>query len=227
MSSNFYKEVKKMKDRALKNPAYWVILGLSLVLSIWIYFTTPAKIVPVHLNIKGEVDGYGHKFSATFLFTIIILLMGALMAYCDKIDPYRENVRRSRRAVKPILNIVSAFMLFFQIVFAWLIKTGSKTVDSSIFVIALGVLMILLGNYLPTVKRNFFVGIRVPWTLASDEVWRRTHRLGGWLFIAVGLWMIVAALLRLGWEFWAIPAIIILVYVSIVYPYYLFKKLQA
>jgi len=216
-----------MKTKALKNPAFWAILGLSLALSIWTYSTTSARVVPVHINYRGQVDGYGSKFMATYFFTIMIAFIGLLLAYWDKIDPYGENVRRSRRAVRPILNITSAFLLFLQATFAWLIKTGAKSVNNSIFIIALGVFFILLGNYLPTVKRNFFVGIRVPWTLASDEIWRRTHRVGGWAFIILGLWMVIAALLKLSWPYWVIPFIAVFIYVSLIYPYYLFKKLPS
>ncbi|RKY99021.1 MAG: hypothetical protein DRQ10_06840 [Candidatus Hydrothermota bacterium] len=219
-------EVVTMRSKILKNPAYWVMLVMSLFLAVWIYLTTPQKTVPVHLNFRGEVDGYGHKFMSTFLFTLLIAFFGVLIGYLDRIDPYRENVRRSRRALKPILNIASAFMLFMQLTFAWLIKTNSTHVDSTMFGVGLGVLFILLGNYLPAVKRNFFVGVRVPWTLASDTVWRKTHRLAGWAFILIGVWIVIVSFAGLNRLFWIIPFLIVIVYVAFIYPFMLFKKLE-
>ncbi len=96
-----------------------------------------------------------------------------------------------------------------------------------LFGIGLGLLFVVLGNYLPKIPRNWFIGIRVPWTIASEEVWKRTHRLGGWLFViggcvmmalsAAGLSPVVAML---------VPLAPIMIVVAFIYPYIVFRKLQ-
>jgi uncharacterized membrane protein len=90
-----------------------------------------------------------------------------------------------------------------------------------------GLLFILLGNYLPKLPRNFFFGIRSPWTLASETVWKRTHILSGWLFVAAGC-------LMAGLSFTSIPFHILLLalilplalFSAVIYPYYLYRKIQ-
>ncbi len=206
---------------------FWTIFVVSLVLGLWAYFALPVSRMPVHLNFYGEVDRYGSKFSGTLLFPLMILGIGLLMLYLDRIDPMRGNVAKSKKALYPLLNGIAAFMLFMQIVFIWLVRTGASKVDSHLILIGVGLLFIFIGNYLPTIKRNFFVGIRTPWTLASDEVWRDTHRIGGWGFVLLGLWTIIVGFLRLDIWWWLAPFILVIVYIGIIYPFYRFKKIQA
>ncbi len=215
--------MKKMKNRWF----FWSIFVVSLLLGLWVYFTTPNVPVPVHLNMRGEVDGYGSKFMGTLLFPLVILVVGLLLIYLEKIDPFRENVKRSRKAIDATLDIMAAFMLFFQIAFSWLIKTNSNKLDTAVLYVGMGIMFILIGNYLPTIKRNFFVGVRTPWTLASDSVWRSTHRLAGWAFVLLGIWTILVGILKLNFWLWFAVFIVVIIYISIVYPFVKFKKEQS
>ncbi len=209
------------------NYLFWAIFAVSLVIGLWLYFTTPAGVpVPVHINAHGEVDGYGSRFAGTLLFPLVILGIGLLLIYLDRIDPLSSNVKLSRKALIPLLDGVALFMLFIQIVFAWLIKTGRNRVNPEIFLVGLGLFFIFIGNYLPAMKRNFFVGIRSPWTLASDEVWRATHRLGGWAFVLLGIWTIIVGLTGLGSAWWLVPMFVVVIYVGIIYPFWKFKKVE-
>ncbi len=84
---------------------------------------------------------------------------------------------------------------------------------------------IVLGNYLGKVRKNFFIGIRTPWTLASDEVWNRTHRLGGWIFVLIGFFMFLNAFIRFS-EGWLIGSIVVVALIPIVYSYVLYRKVE-
>ncbi len=206
---------------------FWFIVLVSVALGIWVYFTTPPGPVPVHLNLQGKVDGYGSKFWGTLMFPLTIIALGLLIFYLDRIDPFRKNVKSSKRALSATLDIIASFMLFFQIVFAWLIKTGSDRLDTTVLYLGLGVMFILIGNYLPAIKRNFFVGVRTPWTLASDKVWRSTHRLAGWAFVLLGIFTIIVPILKINFWIWMAVFLVVMIYVSIIYPFMKFKKLQA
>ena len=98
---------------------------------------------------------------------------------------------------------------------------------SDLFGIGFGLLFILLGNYLPKLPRNFFFGIRSPWTLASEVVWFRTHRISGSLFVAGGILFIILTLLKVNW---VISMIVILtplvLFTAFIYPYLLYRRLQ-
>jgi uncharacterized membrane protein len=84
---------------------------------------------------------------------------------------------------------------------------------------------VIIGNYLGRVRKNFFIGIRTPWTLASDEVWNRTHRIGGRLFILSGVIIWIGAILRLPLT-WTVGVAVGLVLIPVVYSYFLYRKIE-
>ena len=92
--------------------------------------------------------------------------------------------------------------------------------------IGLGLLFILIGNYLPKIPRNFFFGIRVPWTLASEIVWKKTHIIGGWVFVLTGLLMIILSFSKTGLFITLMISVGIILVFSILYPFILYKKLE-
>jgi uncharacterized membrane protein len=103
---------------------------------------------------------------------------------------------------------------------------ASINISSFVFV-AVGLLFMVIGNFLGKVRKNFFLGIRTPWTLASDEVWAKTHRLGGWCFVAAGIVMalmgVAAPASNMGWVIGVVVAIAL---VPVVYSYFAYRKVE-
>jgi uncharacterized membrane protein len=167
-----------------------LILLLTVVLSIWAYPQLPSRVVS-HWDFYGQANGWcSREFHAIF-FPALLLAMYALFSLMPKFDPRGERYQEfsgvyliMRNLILLVLAIVFAAATFSNLGYA--INIG-VTVAGTI-----GLMMIILGNYFGKLKRNFFVGIRTPWTLSSENVWNKTHRLGGRLFMIWGLALILA-----------------------------------
>ncbi len=155
----------------------------------WLYPTLPEQI-PTHWNARGEVDGWTPKPWGVFVMPLIAIGTLVLMKLIPVISPKGFRTDEFLGVVSLFQLVLVAFECALGVVI--LLFAAGHEIDVSLFiVVAIGVLFLILGNYLGKVRKNFFIGIRTPWTLASDEVWARTHRLAGWLFAAAGLLMIV------------------------------------
>lgn len=149
------------------------------------YQTLPAEL-PTHWDISGNVDGYTSKNGFVFM-TLLPFSIWLMFMVLPKIDPKKENYEKFSGFYQGFHVIMILFLdvvVLFSMVASYL--ESSHWVSQVIF-FAVGLLMLLIGNYMPKVKPNFFVGIKTPWTLSSETVWIKTHRQGGYLFIFLGL----------------------------------------
>ncbi len=172
----------------------YIPVALSLIGTVMIYSRLPEE-VPMHWNIHGEIDSWRPRY---FVFFTALLpgLFTLLLQIIPKIDPKAPNFLRHRKAY----TIVSVITIIFLIGVHWTTLLHSLGFPLKIDVIIrlmLGVLFILIGNYLPQAKPNYSFGIRIPWTLADDTVWRKTHRIGGFLFVITGIIAILTVLFTL------------------------------
>jgi uncharacterized membrane protein len=169
-----------------------ILVVAAFLISAVLYGRLPEKI-PSHWNLRGEVDSYSAKPFGPFVMPAVMAGLFLLFLALPAISP-RGFRFESFRAVWGILQ--SAILGFLFLIHALvLLSAMGKPVDMTRGIEAgVGLLIAVLGNFMGKVTRNFFVGIRTPWTLASEEVWLRTHRLGGKLFLAAGLAMFVLAL---------------------------------
>ncbi|HKR66094.1 MAG TPA: SdpI family protein [Thermoanaerobaculia bacterium] len=161
------------------------IVAAALLLSIGFYNRLPDE-VPIHWNAAGEVNGYASRATGAFLMPGILLLLAVLFPVLPRISPRGYLLDTESRGYRAIWITTMLSMLAVH-VFALLAATGMRVNMSMAMPIVIGALFIVLGNYITTVPRNFFVGIRTPWTLASEDVWFRTHRFGGRLFMLGGV----------------------------------------
>lgn len=162
-----------------------VAVGASLVM-----YTGLPEHVPVHWNIRGEVDGYGSRFAVLFLSPLMMIGVWALLRFLPRIDPLRANYARFAGTYEVIIDSVMAMMLVIHL--AILFGAGGAPDSVSLVVrAAIGAMFIVMGNVMPRTRQNWFVGVRTPWTLASARVWERTHRLAGYLFVALGVIVIL------------------------------------
>lgn len=171
------------------NRAHWFAsCGLVLtafVFSLAVYSSLP-DVVPTHWNIRGEADGWGPKAMAAFLFPGIMILLLGLFRILPWLSPKHFELDSFRSTYGWIITLVIGLFVYIHVL-ALLPGLGyTMRIDRAI----LGGIMlffIFLGNLLGKVQRNFFVGIRTPWTLANDRVWADTHRVGAWAFVATGV----------------------------------------
>jgi uncharacterized membrane protein len=202
-----------------------VVAALALAASIWAFPQLPPT-VATHWNLRGTADGFSSRAVAISIIPVVILLMTGLFNVLPRLDPRHENYSRFIGTYWLIANAVIVFML---VAHGMIIATGlgySVRIDR-LMPIGVGVLFIVLGNYLTRVEPNWFVGIRTPWTLSSDTVWRKTHRTGGWLMVIGGLVVASSAILPQG-AFLPlfITAIVIMAVIPIVQSYVLWKREQ-
>lgn len=170
-----------------------LLIVLSAAALLLVYNRLPEQ-VPTHWSLSGEVDDWGPRFPFAFFGPLIAAALWILLPLLRKIDPRRKNYDRFDETFWLLLNAITIGMLYLHGVS--MVQALGYAVDMprSLF-FGLGGLFAMLGNYLPRLRSNWWMGIRTPWTLDSDEVWRRTHRLGGRLFLIAGLLCLAIALL--------------------------------
>jgi len=213
------------------NKKFWlsiiiIIVQLTLALYLSSFIANDARI-PSHWNIRGEIDGYTGKWTAILLFPGINAFLFIFMLILPIISVrYRETSERFSRMVPIITNIV---IFFFAIIHIYTLLLGAELVSNtgSFLYYALGLMFILLGNVLPKMPSSFYIGIRTPWTLSSEYVWRKTHKIGGICFVISGLLMIFIPAI-LGNNATALTVMFVLFMSLVLYPvlysFILYKK---
>lgn len=194
---------------------------LSFIGTLFVYSSLPENI-PIHWGINGEPDNYAGK-SFALLAAALPFALYILMKVVPKIDPKRESYEKHKKSY----NITRIAVIIILIGAHWvslLIALGHNINISLAVKFAVGVLFIIIGNYMTQIRHNYFFGIRSPWTLASEKVWKKTHRVGGFGFMINGILFLIITPLR-GY-FIIIPLIYALLFVVgiYVYSYFLYKK---
>jgi uncharacterized membrane protein len=162
-----------------------LICGVSAAIGAYYYPHLPNP-APTHWNLHGQVDGYGPPWVAAYMLPLVCLGMIVLLAVLPLMGPFRENFERFHVTYGRICIAIMAAFATLQLLIL-LAATGKQMNMGSSLCIVIGVLFAILGNWMGKVRRNFYVGIRTPWTLANDEVWEKTHRNGGKIMVTVGL----------------------------------------
>ncbi|HET7570311.1 MAG TPA: SdpI family protein [Gammaproteobacteria bacterium] len=180
----------------------FVLVLAAFAVAAWLYPSLPDP-VPSHWNAAGEVDDYMAKPWGAFITPLFMLGTWAVLAVLPKISPRGYRLDQFIGVYGIVTLAILVTMLVVAIV-TLLAATGAQLDLTRIMFIVIGALFVVLGNYMGKMRKNFFIGIRTPWTLANDEVWVRTHRLGGWLFVLAGFAIIVIGILKCApWTFMA------------------------
>ncbi len=180
--------------------------------------------LPIHWDAAGRADEVAPRAWGAWLLPVVAAALAALLALLPRISPRGYRLEGSRRVLGRLSMVLVAFLGFVQLVV--LSQSTASPLGTERWVpAALGLMLALLGNSFGKTTKNFFVGIRTPWTLASDEVWLRTHRRGGKLFVSAGAVVFVAALAGRG-------AVVIPVAIGLaallpsVYSYWLYRRIE-
>ncbi len=214
-----------MKTNLSKQWSIISLIALPIAYLIYLWNKIP-KEVPMHFDINGEVDRYGSK-SELIIITLLPLLIYGMMILIPKLDPKKQLDKMGNK----YNSLTFIIVLFMSILAIYIIYTSvnSTTISSNFIYIMVGGLFMLLGNFFKTIKPNYFVGIRTPWTLESEEVWIKTHKMSGYLWVAGGLLIIVCALLfSAKIAFYAVMGITILItIVVVVFSYLKYKEIES
>ncbi len=200
-----------------------LLIIASLGLSVYFYQHFPARVAS-HWNFRGEIDGYGSKGFMAFFFPVLLLAMYLLFLFIPHLDPKKENYAKFANVYHIFKGLILS-VLFLIYLLTGLVNLGCQ-INVGIAVASLiGLMMVILGAYMGKIKSNWFVGIRTPWTLSSENNWDKTHRVGGRCFVIFGLLIIIAPFLPPVLAMVAFFGGAVLVTLgTIVYSYWLFRK---
>ncbi len=197
-----------------------IVLAVLAGLLLWNQLPDP---MPSHWNAAGEIDGYMSKFWGVFMVPMITLGLLGLFLVIPHIDPLKANIAKFGGIFNGFIVVFVAYMLYVYALtlFAALGTTFNMTV---MLLPVVGLLFIGIGYMMGKAKRNFFIGIRTPWTLSSETVWDETHKLGSKLFMLGGAATIISAFLGENGVWLMLGAILIAAFVPVIYSFILWRR---
>jgi uncharacterized membrane protein len=178
-----------------------ILIALALLVGAVLWNQLPDQMAS-HWNANDQVNGYISKFWGVFLMPLITLGMLVLFLVLPGIDPLKANIAQFRETFNLFIVVIVVFMLYIHgLTLAWSLGYQDFKMSAAMLPF-MGVLFIAVGYMLKKAKRNFFIGIRTPWTLSSDSVWDKTHQLGSILFMASGVFAIIGGFFGGMTAFW-------------------------
>jgi uncharacterized membrane protein len=208
-------------NRSLLVSAAFIVIGV--VAAVWLWPKLPAQ-VPVHWNFHGEVNGHRSRLWAA-LFPIFGVAGTALLTWLlPVISPSRFRIEPFASVYTVLMLVVQGFLLVMGVV-TLLAGAGYPLPVPKIAMLSVGALFTILGNYMGKLQRNFFIGIRTPWTIASETTWERTHRLGGKLFVLAGVVVLAGTLFGLPFPV-SLAVLIVAGVVPAVYSYFIYRRVE-
>lgn len=200
------------------------LIMISFIAGIYYYQIFPEKIVS-HWNSKGEPDGFLSKSLGIFFIPILALIFFLIFILLPQLDPLRRNIEKFKAYYNNFILIFIVFMFYtYLLTITW--NIGYRFNMVLMLVPALGLLFIYMGFLLEKTRRNWFIGIRTPWTLSSDRVWNKTHRLGGKLFKISGVIVIAGVFFQSNLIWFILTPIISSSIITIIYSYLLYEKIK-
>lgn len=198
-----------------------IVTVLPILIGIFFWNRLPDEMA-THFGRGNEADGFSSKAFAVIGLPLMLLAIEWIGAVVTAHDPKKQNISPKMFSIilwiVPVVSLAGAAMTYSY-------NLGYQTDASFIAHLLVGVVFIVAGNYLPKARQNYTVGIKIPWTLANEENWNRTHRLAGFLWVIAGLFLVIAALMGVVKAEWIIAAILVLALViPCVYSFLLHTK---
>lgn len=205
-----------------KNLKVLIITSLVILLPILaglILWDQLPEQIPNHWNLSGEIDGWCSKPFAVFGMPLIMLAFQWLCALGTGADPKKgnhpEKIVHLVLWIIPVLNTVLSVLTYAA-------ALGQEVRMEVIMPTLIGLVLAIVGNYLPKCKQNYTIGIKIPWTLDSEENWNKTHRFAGWLWTACGLVIMLTGFFGGSWLFFIVVPV--MVFAPTLYSYLLHRK---
>ena len=210
-----------MKARLDRTLILTTVLCLApMALTLCVYGKLPEQ-VPTHWNLAGEVDGWSNRAFAGFGLPLIMAALNAAVHLALNNDPKRRNIAR---AIVLIGKWTVPAVCLLLVPMTLLAGLGWDVPVGMLAPAIVGLLVMVAGNYMPKTRSSYTAGIRLPWTLHSEENWRRTHRVAGVCFVAGGLSMTVLALALPSFAWIGLAVMLLLAAVPCVYSFVLYKR---
>jgi uncharacterized membrane protein len=198
------------------------IVLLSFLLSIYFYPQMPEQMA-THWNYQGEVNGYMAKLWGLFFTPVVITGIAILFLAIPKIDPKIENIEKFRKYYDGFVILFISFMVAVHLhILLW--NVGIRISPNTLLPAGTGLLFYYMGILMENADRNWFIGVRTPWTLSSDRVWKKTNRLGGKLFKLAGLVTILGILFSNSAAFFIVVPVLSVAGFTVIYSYIEYKK---
>lgn len=200
-----------------------IVLILSMILvSVILYPQLPAMI-PTHWNIMGQIDGYMPKPIGVWLMPVLCIVMYVSFRIVPRFDPKKNKYKLFAREWEIMQVGLVGFFTYIHFVILYLTLHPAVSMMPLMF-IGFGALFLLIGNYLSKIRQNYFIGIKIPWTLADEDNWNKTHRFASWCFVAAGI-----ATLAEAYFIWYAPVVVfgsifLVLVLPIIYSFLLYKK---
>jgi len=201
-----------------------VIVSLPFIYLAYIWKELPEK-VPMHWDINGEINRYGEKIELLIIPIILPLLIYVIFLVVPKIDP-KNKLNKMGNKLQTLKILMTTFMSILALFIIYSAKNQSFA-NPNYIVLLIGILYIILGNYFKTIKANYFIGIRTPWTLENETVWKETHKLGGKMWFLGGIIVVISSLILDKQTNFTLFMVItgIITIIPIAYSYFKFKNL--
>ena len=216
---NVFYDSKKIKLEIFQLLIVLIMIGAAL----YVYPLLPER-VPIHWNALGEPDNYGSRIFAVFLLPFIYIIFYIATIFLPMMDPYRDNILELYISYWGTRLVLGIFFLVIYI--STLLKNFYDFDIVKVILVAMMLLFIVLGYFIRHTKRNFFLGIRTPWTLVDDEIWQKTHEKGGkWMMTLCIILIIMMIFINVTIMFFVIIIAIMLLMIGlIIYSYFLHRK---
>ncbi|ACV61001.1 protein of unknown function DUF1648 [Desulfofarcimen acetoxidans DSM 771] len=200
-----------------------ILIFLSLLAGYTVYPHLPER-VATHWSLSGDVNGYSSRFWGAFGIPLMTGGLYCLLLFLPLIDPQKENYKKFAAAYKVIRSLLVVFMFGIYTVII-LNALGYDIPVKKITMLGVSLLFMVIGNFMGQIRQNYFVGIKTPWTLASEEVWQKTHRLSGKIWVAAGFLGIAGTLIdKPAGRVLLIAALAIAVIIPVIYSYLEYQK---
>ena len=195
-----------------------IITVLPVLAGIILWDKLPEQI-PTHWNMAGEVDGWSSKAFGVFGLPLILLGVQLLMLFGISSDPKKQNHYGKMLFLSfwlvPVLSVVLSVITYAT-------ALGGDFSINMFLPVVVGLPLVIIGNYLPKCKQNYTIGIKIPWTLNSEENWNKTHRMAGWLWVLGGIVIMLSGFIDIVWIM--VPIFFVMALVPMIYSYVLHRK---
>lgn len=197
-----------------------IVCLLPMIIAAAVYKQLPSQI-PIHFDSSGAADNYLPKAAACFGLPLLFGMLNIFLHFRYRSDPKKESISGKSVAIRLwVIPVISVFAIPISL----FIALGIRIPIHTILITLVGLLIIVLGNYLPKNRQNFTFGLKFPWTLHSENNWNKTHRLAGIVWVIGGLALIVVNFLNI-LSPWVIIAIVVpMVLIPFVFSYSLYKR---
>ncbi len=208
-----------MKREKLFQELVLILCTLLPVLYLFVNWNVLPESMPIHFDAQGQPNGYGSRYVYVWMPVGLYFLMLVL----PKIDPRKANYAIFEGSYFKLRLIMAIFIGLINSVVIWGVVNNSNSIHK-VIPLTIFLLLMLIGNYMGNFRPNYFVGIKVPWTLNSDEVWIRTHKMAGklWFWSSLGGIALYFVVDKPEWIF--LPLLVILVVVPVVYSYVIYQN---